>query len=76
MNLNNGSADDVPTGAGDLSHVAVFVRDGSNRMENQVMDRGQPECSLFIDSGLLGYQFLAADDVGDNTLRHVHRPTP
>jgi hypothetical protein len=76
MNLHDRSANDVPTGAGDLSDVAVFVRDRAGRTENQVVDRCQPEFSLFVDRGLFCHQFFATDNVGCVALRSFIRFWP
>ena len=71
MNLNDRSTDDVPTGASNLGDMTVFVRDRAGRTKNHVVDWSPPELSLLIDCGLLGYQFLAADDIGRITQRHA-----
>jgi hypothetical protein len=51
--------------------MAVFVRDRAGRTKNHVVDWSLPELSLLIDRGLLGQQFLPADDIGRVTLRHT-----
>jgi hypothetical protein len=64
MNLNDRSTDDIPTGAGHLGDVAVFVGDGAGRTKNYIVDWSPHELSLLIDRGLFGHQFHSADNIG------------
>ena len=64
MNLNDRFTDNVPTDAGNLGDMAVFMRDRAGRTKNHVRNWSLPEISQFVDRGLLSRQFFPADDIG------------
>src|SRR5262245_26576518 len=69
VDLNDRTANDIPTGAGSLCKVAVFVRDRAGRTENKVVNRRQSELSFVVDRRLLCYQLFVANHVGRVALR-------
>ena len=75
MNLSNGFTDHIPADARHLDDMPVLMRDRTRRTKHDVMDRSPSKFALRIDSGLLGDQLLAADDIGRITGRQIaHRP--
>ena len=63
MNLNDRPTDDVPTGASDFGDMTVFVRYRPGWRNTTSWIGVPPKAPLLIDCGLLGHQFLSADDI-------------
>ena len=70
MNLNDWSADDIPTGASNLGDMAIFVWNRARRAKNHVVYGSLFEPSLLIDRRQLRDKLGAADNIGWITIRH------
>jgi len=64
MNLNDRTAEDIPTGASYFADIPIFMGNRTRRTKYDIVDRSSPEPALRIDGGLLCHKFRSTEDIG------------